>query len=124
MAKKSTKSIQPKKWYQKFFCSCKNIFTKIQINTTKLWGVISWVVAIILTVITVIGTFNPELDMTNMVTLCGLAYADVGVYIAVYASKAKAENKLKITYGFIDKLGDKYGVDVLTPILETILQSD
>ena len=87
-----------------------------KIPTIKLWGILSWIVAISLTIVAVIT----QSDV--MVTLCGLAYGEVSVFTAVYANKAKAENKLKISYGFIKKLADKYGIENITPILEKIIE--
>ena len=80
-----------------------------KISTTKLWGALSWVVAIIT-------------QSDGMITLCGLAYGEVSVFTVVYANKAKAENKLKISYGFIKKLADKYGIENIIPILEKIIE--
>ena len=87
-----------------------------KIPTIKLWGILSWLVAIFLTIVAVIT----QSDI--MVTLCGLAYGEVSVFTAVYANKAKAENKLKISYAFIKKLADKYGIENITPILEKIIE--
>ena len=87
-----------------------------KIPTTKLWGILSWVVAISLTIVAVITQSDA------MITLCGLAYGEVSVFTAVYANKAKAENKLKISYGFIKKLADKYGIENIIPILEKIIE--
>ena len=86
-----------------------------KIPTIKLWGILSWAVAISLTIVAVITQSDA------MITLCGLAYGEVSVFTAVYANKAKAENKLKISYGFIKKLADKYGIENITPILEKII---
>lgn len=86
-----------------------------KISTTKLWGLLSWAVAISLTIVAVITQSDA------MITLCGLAYGEVSVFTAVYANKAKAENKLKISYGFIKKLADKYGIENIIPILEKII---
>ena len=87
-----------------------------KIPTIKLWGILSWLVAIFLTIVAVITQSDA------MITLCGLAYGEVSVFTAVYANKAKAENKLKISYGFIKKLADKYGIENITPILEKIIE--
>ena len=87
-----------------------------KIPTTKLWGYLSWVVAISLTIVAIITQSDA------MITLCGLAYGEVSVFTVVYANKAKAENKLKISYGFIKKLADKYGIENIIPILEKIIE--
>ena len=87
-----------------------------KIPTTKLWGILAWVLAIYLTIVAVITQSDA------MITHCGVAYGEVSVFTVVYANKAKAENKLKISYGFIKKLADKYGIENITPILEKIIE--
>ena len=93
-----------------------------KISTMKLWGIFSWTVSIIVTIITIIGIFYTDKDMSVLGTICGLTYGEVSVYSAVYAYKEKSANKLKISLGFIERLADKYGIESIAPILQSILQ--
>jgi len=93
-----------------------------KLSTMKLWGIFSWAVSIIVTITTIIGIFYTDKDMSVLGTICGLTYGEVSVYSAVYAYKEKSANKLKISLGFIEKLADKYGIESIAPILQSILQ--
>lgn len=46
--------------------------------------------------------------------------AEVGTFCGFYANKSKKENSLKIAYGMIDKLGDKYGIENVTAIFDIV----
>lgn len=114
--KKTQKSIKKK---EGFF---KKLFKKSsKVPTMKKWGIISWTSAIVLTVILIIGVFFSEKEMEVYATIVGLAWGEVTAYNIAYAWKEKAQNKLKITYGFLEKLAKEYGIENLTPILQSII---
>ena len=95
---------------------------KNSLSTMKIWGLLSYSICIIVTIITIFGVFYTEKDMTVLGTICGLTFGEVSVYSAVYAYKEKAANKMKMSLSFIEKLADKYGIDSIAPILQGILQ--
>ena len=99
--------------------ACDTISKKLRASSTmKKWGVISWTCVILLTLIFVIMYCqNPEQDYSSFVTVVGLAWGEVAVYNGCYCIKEKAENRLKIAYGFINDMADKYGIEAITPIL-------
>lgn len=100
---------------------------KGKITTMKRWGILSWMGAIVLTVVLIYGVFFTDLpsDSLSLIqTITACAWAEVAAYNVVYAYKSKMENKLKITYDFIERLGDKYGIEAITPILQSIMVND
>ena len=94
---------------------------KTKIPTMKKWGYTSWIVTVLITAITVFCCVKGIGDTSTLGTICGLCWGETGVYTGFYAYKSKAENKLKITQGFIAETADKYGIEAVTPIIQTIL---
>lgn len=92
-----------------------------KIPTMKRWGIISWAVTITLSAILVYGIFRTDCDMSYLVPVVSLAWGEIATYHAVYAYKEKAANKLKISYDFIEKMADKYGIETVTPVLQCII---
>ena len=92
--------------------------------TMKKWGIISWIATISLTVLFVIYVFfGPTgADTTSFATVVGLSWGEVAVYNACYCFKERAENRMKISLSFINQLADKYGIEAITPIIQSIIQ--
>ena len=67
-------------------------------QTSKKILVISYIVGIVLTIITVIGVFM-GFDVTVLGTITGLSYGEISVSNAFYFNKAKRENTIKIALG-------------------------
>lgn len=66
-----------------------------KIETSKLILIVSYVIAIVLTSIVVVGTFL-NLDVSNITTITTLAYAELGSANIFYFKKAGRENVIKI----------------------------
>ena len=66
-----------------------------KIETSKLILIISYVIAIVLTSIVVVGTFL-NYEMSNITTITALAYAEVSACNIFYYKKASRENVIKI----------------------------
>jgi len=118
---------QPNKKKRNFFGAMFTPFSKTKkswqnITTTKKWGVLSWGSALLLTGLLVYGTFFTTKEMGTFVIVVSCAWAEVAAYNAVYAWKAKCENRLKITYDFVERMADQYGIENITPILQSIIQ--
>lgn len=94
------------------------------IPTMKKWGIISWIATISLSTLFVLFIFfgPPNADMRSFATVVGLAWGEVAVYNACYCFKERAENRLKIAYSFIEKMTDKYSLEEMTPIIQSIIQ--
>jgi len=66
-----------------------------KIETSKLILIVSYVIAIILTSIVVVGTFM-NFDVSNITTITALAYAELSASNIFYYKKAGRENVIKI----------------------------
>lgn len=86
--------------------------------------VVSYTVTILLTLLCVYGCLLTGMDMTPLVTLTGLAWAETTSANAFYFWKAKAENRIKLINSMVQSLGDKYGIDAVVQLAEIILPRD
>lgn len=86
--------------------------------------VVSYTVTILLTLLCVYGCLLTGRDMTPLVTLTGLAWAETTSANAFYFWKAKAENRIKLINSMVQSLGDKYGIDAVVQLAEIILPRD
>lgn len=75
-------------------------------QTSKKILVISYIIGIVLTLITVIGVFM-NFDVMVLGTITGLSYGEISVSNAFYFNKAKKENALKIAFGCSDLSPEK-----------------
>lgn len=82
----------------------KHVLLSWKPETSKLILYLSYLIAITLTVITVIGTFS-GVDMSNVVQITLASYGEVAVCNAFYLKKAARENIFK-------NLPEKYLEDV------------
>lgn len=80
--------------------------TKKKTETSKIILFVSYIIGIILTVLTVAGTIA-GFDASPLVTVTGLAYAEIGVSNGFYYNKAKKENVMKIAIGFVESSPEK-----------------
>lgn len=77
---------------------------------------------IVLTALTVYGVFFTEKDMSVMSVLAGLAWGVTATDAAVYSSKAKAENKIKLVETMVKNLGDAYGIEAVVELARIALE--
>lgn len=63
-------------------------------------------------------TQNPYCGEMGAIFVASLA--EVSVHTACYSSKSKKENALKIAYDMVDKLADKYGIDSVATIFDSV----
>lgn len=63
-------------------------------------------------------TQNPYCGEMGIVFAAVLA--EVSVHTAFYSNKSKKENSLKIAYDMVDKLADKYGIENVATIFDSI----
>jgi len=66
-----------------------------KIETSKLILIVSYVIAIVLTSIVVVGTFM-NFEVSNITTITALAYAELSASNIFYFKKAGRENVIKI----------------------------
>lgn len=75
------------------------------------------VTTIVLTVLTVIGVFCTNKDMTVMGIVTSLSWGVTAADAAVYSAKAKAENKIKLFGTLIKELDATTAVEVARIVL-------
>lgn len=75
--------------------------------------VISYTMTAALTLCAVLSAFLSDKDITPIVTLAGLAWAETTAANAFYFWKAKSENRIKLTEKMVGDLADKYGIDAV-----------
>ena len=80
--------------------------TKRKTETSKIILFVSYIIGIILTVLTAAGIIA-GFDVSPLVTVTGLAYAEIGVSNGFYYNKAKKENAMKIAIGFVESNPEK-----------------
>lgn len=93
----------------------------MKISTMKKWGFLSWGLTIVITVATLFSSFSGVGNSEVIMQVCALSWADTGVYTAAYAFKERTENKRKIAVGLIKDLAQEYGIDSITPLIQTII---
>lgn len=88
----------------------------METSKKALW--LSWIVAIILTVIVIIGLENAD----NITTLACLAWGEVTAVHGFYMWKSKNENRSKHAMNLVRELADKYGIENVTGIIDSVLK--
>lgn len=83
-----------------------------KIETSKKILLISYITAIILTFIVVIGSFLDH-DMTNITTIASLAWSEVAASNIFYYKKAAKENVPKVIASLCENLQDKVDINQL-----------
>lgn len=91
-----------------------NKTTKLKkIETSKLLLYVSYAIAIILTILVIVGTFL-NIDCSNIVSIIGYSYGEVATVNAFYLNMNKRINAPKVVMGLYSDLPDelKEQVDV------------
>ena len=83
---------------------------------------VSYIITILLTLITIVGTFLSSSDMTAIATIASLSWAETAACNAFYFWKAKNENRIKLTQQIVKDLADKYGIDAVANLASIILR--
>ena len=83
--------------------------------------VVSWSVTLILTILTVVGAFFVDRDITPLLTIVGLSWGETATATGFYYWKARAENRIKLTKAMVDEWADRYGIEAVTSLASIIL---
>lgn len=83
-----------------------------KIETSKKILLVSYICAIILTIIVIIGSFL-NYDMTNVTTIASLAWGEIAVSNAFYYRKAAKENVPKVIASLDENLREQIDVNQL-----------
>lgn len=70
----------------------------------------SYICAIALTLVVIIGTFK-DYDMSNIAMIAGLAWGEVAVSNTFYYEKAKKENIIKIAIGLSKQYEQEFDIN-------------
>ena len=94
-----------------------------KMEVSKIILCVSWAATIILSGIAVIGTFS-NIDVTNLVTLAGIAWGELTAAHGFYYWKAKNENRTKVPIKVIESLPAEVRDQMdLTQVITSIIQS-
>lgn len=82
---------------------------------------VSWAATALLTILTVVGAFFSERDITPLLTVTSLSWGETATSTAFYYWKARAENRIKLTQAMVEAWADKYGIDAVANLAGIIL---
>lgn len=91
----------------------------METSKKTLW--LSWIAAIALTIVAIIGP-RYGLDGDNTTILAGLAWGEVTAVHGFYMWKSKNENRSKHAMNLVRELADKYGIENVTGIIDSVLK--
>ena len=89
-------------------------------STSKKILFISYVMALVCFGIFVYTLLSQNPYCVEMGIVFVAALAEVSVHTACYSAKSKKENALKIAYDMVDKLADKYGIESVSAIFDSV----
>lgn len=92
-----------------------------QLCYSKKLVLVSWVTTALLTAITVVGALFLERDITPLLTVAGLSWAETATSTGFYYWKARTENKIKLTKDMVESWADKYGIEAATSLIGIVL---
>lgn len=81
----------------------------------------SWVAAIVLTAIVVIGS-GFSWPVSDITTLATIAWGEVGLAHGFYYWKSRSENRSKHAMQLVRDLADQYGIDAVIGLAGIVLQ--
>lgn len=61
-------------------------------------------------------------NCSDLAIVTSAAFAELGVHTAVYAKKAKAENRVKIAESVFNKIAKQYGADIAVQVFQSSVQ--
>lgn len=96
--------------------------TKEKLSVSKKGLAIMFGSAILLTIIIVLLTILRAYDLTVIGEVCTALWGAVGAYSAFYLWKSKVENRHKFAQAWVSEMADKYGIENITPIIQSILE--
>lgn len=92
---------------------------KKKLTTSKKILYMSYAITIVLLLIFVSMVVFGR-NASDLAVVLGLAFAELAVHTAVYSAKSKKENSLYIAYDMIDKLADKYGIENVVTLFDSV----
>jgi hypothetical protein len=83
--------------------------------------VASYAVTLLLTLLTAVGAFFSDRDISPLVTVTSLSWGELTAATAFYFWKARTENRIKLTKAMVDDWADKYGIDAVATLASIVL---
>lgn len=84
---------------------------------------VSWIVTGVLTSALVLAVFlaSTTRDLSPLVTVTGLSWAETATATGFYYWKARAENRIKLTKAMVDDWAEKYGISAVVDLARVVL---
>ena len=92
-----------------------------QLCCSKKLMVVSWGTTLLLTLLTAVGAFCVENDISPLLTVASLSWGETATATAFYYWKARAENRIKLTQAMVEAWADKYGIEAVASLASIIL---
>lgn len=96
--------------------------SKEKISASKKGLIVIFGSAILLTIAVVILTIQGTSDLTVLGEVCTSLWTAAGAYSAFYLWKSKVENKNKFAQQWVSQMADKYGIENITPIVQSVIE--
>ena len=96
--------------------------SKEKISASKKGLIVIFSSAILTTIAIVVLTIQGGSDLSTLGEVCVALWGAAGAYSAFYLWKSKVENKCKYSQQFLDQMAEKYGIENVIPLLQSILE--
>lgn len=93
-----------------------------KVSASKKGLIVIFASAILTTNAIVALTIQGTSDLTVLGDVCTALWTAAGAYSAFYLWKSKVENKCKYSQQFLDQMAEKYGIENIIPLLQSILE--
>lgn len=96
--------------------------SKGKISASKKGLIVIFASAILTTITIVALTIQGTSDLSTLGEVCVALWGAAGAYSAFYLWKSKVENKSKFAQKWVAEMADKYGIENITPIVQSIIE--
>ena len=93
-----------------------------RVSASKKGLIVIFASAILTTIAIVVLTVQGTSDLSTLGEVCVALWTAAGAYSAFYLWKSKVENKCKYSQQFLDQMAEKYGIENIIPLLQSILE--
>ena len=93
-----------------------------KVSASKKCLIVIFASAILTTIAIVVLTIQGTSDLSTLGEVCVALWTAAGAYSAFYLWKSKVENKCKYSQQFLDQMAEKYGIENIIPLLQSILE--
>ncbi len=93
-----------------------------KVSASKKGLIVIFASAILTTIAIVVLTIQGTSDLSILGEVCVALWTAAGAYSAFYLWKSKVENKCKYSQQFLDQMAEKYGIENIIPLLQSILE--